>query len=123
MAATAAGVGLTFFQEDPMPSAGTAPVFFELKYCERCGGLWLRPRGGEAIYCPPCSSLMRELPPRSPADDNSPSGVIPSGGAPDNQQARCWPAGGRAGVEGPCVSDSPCALQAPVAEPTLEVLA
>lgn len=37
----------------------------ELKYCERCGGLWLRPVGGEQIYCTICSRAMAELPPSS----------------------------------------------------------
>jgi Zn-finger nucleic acid-binding protein len=35
----------------------------ELKYCERCGGLWLRPAGGNQIYCVICSRAMAELPP------------------------------------------------------------
>ena len=35
----------------------------ELKYCERCGALWLRPRDSEAVYCSPCASEIRELPP------------------------------------------------------------
>jgi hypothetical protein len=35
---------------------------FELKYCERCGGLWLRPAGGEQIYCAACGRAMAELP-------------------------------------------------------------
>lgn len=25
-----------------------------LKYCERCGGLWLRPQGTEGVYCGSC---------------------------------------------------------------------
>ena len=37
----------------------------ELKYCERCGGLWLRPIGGGQIYCMICSRPMAELPPAS----------------------------------------------------------
>jgi hypothetical protein len=37
----------------------------ELKYCERCGGLWLRPAGGEQIYCSICARAMAELPPSS----------------------------------------------------------
>jgi hypothetical protein len=37
----------------------------ELKYCERCGGLWLRPAGGEQIYCVICARAMAELPPSS----------------------------------------------------------
>jgi hypothetical protein len=35
----------------------------ELKYCERCGGLWLRPRGETGVYCPPCIPKMAEFPP------------------------------------------------------------
>jgi len=35
----------------------------ELKYCERCGGLWLRPVGGGQIYCVACARAMGELPP------------------------------------------------------------
>jgi Zn-finger nucleic acid-binding protein len=42
-----------------------AEISFELKYCERCGGLWLRPTGGEQIYCRVCAGAMAELPPAS----------------------------------------------------------
>ena len=34
----------------------------ELKYCERCGGLWLRPAGSGFSYCPNCAAAMAELP-------------------------------------------------------------
>jgi hypothetical protein len=34
----------------------------ELKYCERCGGLFLRPQGSGRAYCKPCMPLMAELP-------------------------------------------------------------
>jgi hypothetical protein len=37
----------------------------ELKYCERCGGLWLRPVGSGQIYCADCGRAMAELPPAS----------------------------------------------------------
>jgi len=37
-------------------------VQFELKYCERCGGLWLRPVGGRQIYCAGCGREMAQLP-------------------------------------------------------------
>jgi hypothetical protein len=37
-------------------------VQFELKYCERCGGLWLRPAGGGQIYCAACGREMAQLP-------------------------------------------------------------
>ena len=33
----------------------------ELKYCEACGVLWLRPRGKPAIYCIRCKQIMAEL--------------------------------------------------------------
>ncbi len=39
----------------------------ELKYCERCGGLWLRELGCGAVYCVNCVGAMEELPaPRKP---------------------------------------------------------
>jgi Zn-finger nucleic acid-binding protein len=34
----------------------------ELKYCERCGGLWLRPLGMREVYCRTCVPLMADLP-------------------------------------------------------------
>lgn len=34
----------------------------ELKYCERCGGLWLRPRGGEGVHCRGCCLHLAGLP-------------------------------------------------------------
>jgi hypothetical protein len=37
-------------------------VAVELKYCERCGGLWLREHGGEGVYCPGCRVRLEELP-------------------------------------------------------------
>jgi len=37
-------------------------VEMELKYCERCGGLWLRRQGEGEIYCPPCLPKMVDLP-------------------------------------------------------------
>jgi len=44
---------------------GADTLRLELKYCERCGGLWLRPVGGEQIYCVACARGMAELPPAS----------------------------------------------------------
>jgi hypothetical protein len=40
-------------------------IQFELKYCERCGGLWLRPVGGGQVYCIACGREMAQLPPPS----------------------------------------------------------
>jgi hypothetical protein len=51
-----------------MKSNGTVPEVrdgLELKYCERCGGLWLRPVGGVQIYCSVCARAMADLPPSS----------------------------------------------------------
>jgi uncharacterized Zn finger protein (UPF0148 family) len=39
--------------------------FFQLKYCERCGGLWLRPDGAVSPYCPACERFMADLPSRT----------------------------------------------------------
>lgn len=35
----------------------------ELKYCEHCGSLWLRPSGTELVYCESCLPKVAELPP------------------------------------------------------------
>jgi hypothetical protein len=43
----------------------TSALRLELKYCERCGGLWLRPTGGGQVYCAACGRAMAELPPAS----------------------------------------------------------
>jgi Zn-finger nucleic acid-binding protein len=34
----------------------------ELKYCERCGGLWLRPRGTDGVYCSSCRVRLEAMP-------------------------------------------------------------
>jgi hypothetical protein len=34
----------------------------ELKYCEHCGGLWLRECGAEGVYCPKCQPKVADLP-------------------------------------------------------------
>ena len=34
----------------------------ELKICERCGGLWLRPAASEWRYCRGCLESLREYP-------------------------------------------------------------
>ena len=44
----------------------------ELKYCERCGGLWLRPQGGAAVYCASCAHAINELPPVAPRGGSAP---------------------------------------------------
>jgi hypothetical protein len=37
-------------------------VQLELKYCERCGGLWLRPVNAVEVFCARCAPEMAELP-------------------------------------------------------------
>ncbi len=34
----------------------------ELKYCERCGGLWLRPQGADGVYCASCRVRLAAMP-------------------------------------------------------------
>ena len=34
----------------------------ELKYCERCGGLWLRPRGTDGVHCASCHARLAAMP-------------------------------------------------------------
>ncbi len=36
-------------------------VRMELKYCEHCGGLWVR-EGGAGVYCEKCAPKVAELP-------------------------------------------------------------
>ena len=38
-----------------------AEVRMELKYCEHCGGLWVR-EGGAGVYCDKCRAKVEELP-------------------------------------------------------------
>jgi hypothetical protein len=52
---------------------------FELKYCERCGGLWLRPMGGGQVYCVACGRAMAELPPASHTRSGVKSPRMPQG--------------------------------------------
>jgi Zn-finger nucleic acid-binding protein len=34
----------------------------ELKYCERCGGLWLRQQGVDGVYCASCRACLAARP-------------------------------------------------------------
>jgi len=40
---------------------GATGVAVGLKYCERCGGLWLRPRGESEVYCGSCRVRMADM--------------------------------------------------------------
>jgi Zn-finger nucleic acid-binding protein len=37
-------------------------VGVELKYCEHCGGLWVRERGAGTVYCERCQTKVADLP-------------------------------------------------------------
>ncbi len=37
-------------------------IHVELKYCERCGGLWLRPQGSDGVYCVGCRAHLEAMP-------------------------------------------------------------
>ena len=37
-------------------------VRMELKYCEHCGGLWLRECGAGTLYCEHCVQIVADLP-------------------------------------------------------------
>ncbi len=41
-----------------------SPIRLQLKYCERCGGLWLRGVGTDAVFCRPCALAMARAPGR-----------------------------------------------------------
>jgi Zn-finger nucleic acid-binding protein len=49
-----------------MENLNNRALQLELKYCERCGGLWLRPRGSELIFCAGCAEAMAGLIPLWP---------------------------------------------------------
>lgn len=44
-----------------MDEFGSGAIQLELKYCERCGGLWLRPQGSELVFCASCARAMAGL--------------------------------------------------------------
>ncbi len=37
-------------------------IELELKYCERCGALWLRRSGNTQVYCGGCAPKMLDCP-------------------------------------------------------------
>jgi hypothetical protein len=45
-----------------MQKSGKAFEELDLKYCERCGVLWLRRKGEERVYCVVCVPKMNEMP-------------------------------------------------------------
>jgi hypothetical protein len=41
--------------------AESAEIQVELKYCERCGGLWLRRLGADGVYCGGCRARLADM--------------------------------------------------------------
>jgi ribosomal protein L37AE/L43A len=67
-------------------------IQMELKYCERCGALWLRLTGSDVIFCSPCSVLLAGLA-RDPRF-REPRGSKPGGAGKIN--TAFWSEGGNA---------------------------
>lgn len=44
-----------------MDEFDSGAIQLELKYCERCGGLWLRPTGSDLVFCAPCALVLSGL--------------------------------------------------------------
>ena len=57
-----------------MTTGERAIVRLELKYCEECGGLWLRLENTCGSYCPSCEQRLSRLPER--VEDNRVRGGI-----------------------------------------------
>ena len=49
-----------------MTSQRESLVGLELKYCEQCGGLWLRRQGSRECYCAACARFLEEMPAQTP---------------------------------------------------------
>ena len=41
---------------------GSGEIELDLKYCERCGGLWLRRQGTRGVYCTSCIACLAAMP-------------------------------------------------------------
>jgi hypothetical protein len=69
-------------------------MHLELKYCERCGALWLRPKGSDLIFCVGCAKAMAGLVPLWPRGPQVPSTCQRQEGA--DQDGAFWGEGGNA---------------------------
>ncbi len=55
------GFFVALLSQEAIVSQQLEAIHVELKYCEACGALWLRPRNSQAPYCRRCEKLMAEL--------------------------------------------------------------
>ncbi len=62
-------------------------IQLELKYCERCGGLWLRPKGSDLVFCAGCARVMAGLGPGMRLVERRP-GASPASGS--STQTAFW---------------------------------
>ncbi len=53
-------------------------VRMELKYCEHCGGLWVR-EGGAGVYCERCAPKVADLPTPRPLPNRVKKVTLPTG--------------------------------------------
>lgn len=44
-----------------MDECGAGSIQLELKYCERCGALWLRPKSSDLVFCRFCAKALAGL--------------------------------------------------------------
>lgn len=72
-----------------METIDSNAIQMELKYCERCGGLWLRPSGSDVVYCPSCSMIMAGI-------ARDPRFLSYRGGTQEEFEGTFWGEGGRA---------------------------
>ena len=73
-----------------MDSEGLEIICLELKYCERCGGLWMRTQGDGEVYCPSCALEMMDLP-APPRRDRSPRLLLVNDDPVDGEaEAEVW---------------------------------
>jgi hypothetical protein len=68
-------------------------IQLELKYCERCGGLWLRPRDSELVFCGRCAKTMAGLQIQLSLAEHEADPTLMSQNA---QQSAFWGEGGNA---------------------------
>ena len=54
-------VFLVAAEQEAVVSGDLQIIRVELKYCEACGALRLRPRGSKAPYCGRCAKIMAQL--------------------------------------------------------------
>jgi len=77
-----------------METVDSGSVHLELKYCERCGGLWLRFTGSDLVFCASCAVVMAGLAPSSRFLSQRGRGSLPRRGY--SQMGAFWSEGGNA---------------------------